>query len=133
MTCLAHPPSLPRTSWSAVAAATAFLTSALPIVPHEPKPEGGSCCYRTPSHRGAWVPLRFETWVSEVSQSPKRRRGSASAGSQVEGRRQTQPSVTFNEERRSLDSRFTLPACSTTGTCGDKQATMPIAGDPNYN
>ena len=52
---------------------------------------------------------------------------------QREGSRQTQPFLTFNEERRSLDSRFTLPACSTTGTCGDKQATMPIAGDPNYN
>jgi hypothetical protein len=72
MTYLAYPPLLPRTSWSAVAAATAFLTSALPILPYEPRSEGGSCCYRTPSHRGAWVPVRFETWVSVVSHSPNK-------------------------------------------------------------
>ena len=31
--------------------------------------ECGSCCYRAPSHHGAWVPVRFETWVSVVGHS----------------------------------------------------------------
>jgi hypothetical protein len=37
--------------WSAVAAATAFLVLAVARLPYEEKPEGGSCCYRTPK----WV------------------------------------------------------------------------------
>ena len=38
----------PKAPWSAVAAATALTYSAFAYVPYVPKPEGGSCCYRTP-------------------------------------------------------------------------------------
>jgi hypothetical protein len=56
-------------------------------------------------------------YATEPDKKPARRQGreSASAGPQGEGKRQTQPSPTFNEEGRSLDSRSSLPACSTTG------------------
>jgi hypothetical protein len=33
--------------WSAVAAATAFVPSPFHILPYEPKPESGRCCYHT--------------------------------------------------------------------------------------
>ncbi|MGO8733882.1 MAG: hypothetical protein ACLQVM_13960 [Terriglobia bacterium] len=38
----------PAITWSAVAAATAFLAIALARLRYETKAEGGSCCYRTP-------------------------------------------------------------------------------------
>jgi hypothetical protein len=59
---------VPKASWSAVAAATAFLPPSLAPLPYEPKAESGSCCYRTPRrcahfhHRwcvaGAWASVR---------------------------------------------------------------------------
>ena len=61
---------MPKTSWTAVAAATAFLTSALPIGRMNQRRKAVAAATAVQGAPGARVPVGFDTSVNEVSHSP---------------------------------------------------------------
>ncbi len=60
---------MPKTSWTAVAAATAFPTSALPIGRMNPRRKAVAAATAVQGAPGVRVPVGFDTWVNEVSHS----------------------------------------------------------------